>query len=345
MILFFQEYLRAATVNQLSKSRDTSIVLVSEMDEWRQQWQILYRKKINKTIANQYLRKFYHSMIGGAGFLGFRTKKLFLYYGILHIAVISGLHISLLYGTAVYSLTLPFRLLYALGPLSFPQLESITVVSHKLAMVIVISYGWLCGFSPPCQRAVIFIFLSQFFAIVVPLRVHILDRIKYALLLQLLLFPMSFFTFSNFLSWSITGIILSQNHRKGLLGILHIQLYIVIFTTLIFPSVSLIGFFANVLGTLLFTPLIITMFWGALGIAIGYDMETIVNYQEHIFNLLQFVREEFAPIEISFRSGRSSLLLSVLLLGIILLDLSRVLRYVPSRLYGGQGNAKDFNRR
>lgn len=314
------------------------MISVSSLEQKRLKWQAHYRDLINKRVDHQSLRLFYHSLVGGSQSLDYKTRTLFLYFGILHIAVISGLHITLLYTVIVKLLAIPWLIFYSVGWVSFPLVDKADVAHHKLALLLTLLYAWFCGFSPPCQRAFLFIFLSRYLATTVPIEISLLDRIKYGLLLQLIIFPRSFFSFSNFLSWSISIIIISQSYRSRWPGIFYVQLYISIFTALVFSTSSLAGFMANIFGALLFAPLIISMFMGTFGIFLGGSLDFVVPFQKKLFAYLEFVKDQSTPLFVSFHEGPISVFCSVLLLGIVLNDFYKVLQI------GGQDFVKGINR-
>lgn len=118
--------------------------------------------------------------------------------GLFHIVVISGLHITIVANSGRSLLHLLVRSLYVMRIIS-PSLW--LLLSKKILVIICIwligYYGCLVGFSAPSQRAVILFIVHQWSH-----HLSYLDKIRQAVFLQTLLFPIGYCSDSLLLSWS-----------------------------------------------------------------------------------------------------------------------------------------------
>ena len=118
--------------------------------------------------------------------------------GLFHIVVISGLHITIVANSGRSLLNLLVRSLYVVRIIN----PALWLLLSKKILVIICScligyYGCLVGFSAPAQRAVILFVIHQCLR-----QTPYIDRIRLAVFLQTLLFPIGFCSDSLLLSWA-----------------------------------------------------------------------------------------------------------------------------------------------
>jgi predicted membrane metal-binding protein len=120
--------------------------------------------------------------------------------GLYHVVVVSGFHMSFLGFLLQMILLSPLRILLAyklIGPISYNLLEITTVSSIA---IIIFHYAWLVGMGPASQRACLLYILTAISLIVYPF--SFLQKCLIALVTQVSIFPFSFLSVGNLMSWT-----------------------------------------------------------------------------------------------------------------------------------------------
>ena len=207
------------------------------------------------------VRSWVLSIILGVSFsLPKNITSAFKMLGLLHILVISGLHITILANCCLRIVGFVSRLFYAVRLFTPVEYQFIHKVCTLAVVVVVILYGCLIGFSSPAQRAVL-LFVVQYFC----RSFSFAQKVVCVFFLQMLLFPVGFFSDSMLLSWGAYFIVVHCYRKvastKNFLGkvgrlLLHGQLVIVVLIVCFFRELCLLSIPLNVL-LLPVTPLLL----------------------------------------------------------------------------------------
>lgn len=115
--------------------------------------------------------------------------------GLLHILVISGLHITIIASFCMSLTKAAIRAPYALRLITTVEHQRLQIIGGYAVLVLLLLYGCSIGFGAPAQRAVL-LFIVQFFW-----SARFWEKITVVFFLQSLLFPVGFFSDSMLLSW------------------------------------------------------------------------------------------------------------------------------------------------
>lgn len=172
-------------------------------------------------------------------------EDLYRQLGLLHVLVVSGSHFSVLTLIISQVLTGPWRLLYGFRVFSMAHWAPLRLLLESALIVAALIFLLMVGAQAPCQRA--FLVLAVAYAqrwIGFPSD----DLYRAVFCVQAFLFPSSFFSLSNALSWGATACILM---RGGVREAVKAELLIQTMSFAFFGSFSPLGAAVN----LLFAPL------------------------------------------------------------------------------------------
>ena len=203
--------------------------------------------------------------------------------GLLHVLVISGSHFIYLSRIFRFVIGLPARVLYTFRLLSFTHWFACDLTAQCLNAFLLGFYALVVGFPPPCQRAFILIVLQTG----APLFTGLWARPRLMLAAafwQALLFPLSFTSLSNILSWS-TAAVLVQFSRPNWLWFLPREMAMGIISLTYFGVLSPIGLLLNPLLEHVWGPLLLL---AAGGMVATSSQREWINYTLDIFH--EFLR-------------------------------------------------------
>lgn len=121
--------------------------------------------------------------------------------GLLHVLVVSGAHFSFIGGILQKFVEGPGRIAYALRLVPFAGWLGWVTLSRMVVTSLLTLFALVVGFNPPCQRAWLALVLGLWLPLVAaPLDSRQSDRMVFGL--QAFLFPGSFLSLSNALSWT-----------------------------------------------------------------------------------------------------------------------------------------------
>ncbi|MBQ50038.1 MAG: hypothetical protein CMP10_21850 [Zetaproteobacteria bacterium] len=135
--------------------------------------------------------------------------------GLIHLLVVSGLHIAMMSRFLESCFTWPNRLLYV-----FASIKADRWIRQDRSLVVMVSsilffYCYFVGFDPPCQRAFFFYIFRNLWK---EFDFRKSQSVLMTLTMQSLLFPLSFFSISNILTWiawiAISWIRLAQRSNE-----------------------------------------------------------------------------------------------------------------------------------
>ena len=240
--------------------------------------------------------------------------------GIYHILVISGLHIGVLFRFFQSVFYVPICLINSIIPIPHRALNQLFLTIGLLALALVLGFSWLVDFNPPCQRALLFLFWGSVFPKLALVKMPAKTMIQAAALSQLLLFPNSFASISNFISWAITLLLLSPSQYK-LKGLFH-QVWILAFTSVIFGQVSYFSLMINFACGRLFNFLISSLVVVLLCFLVGWNWfgNFILYLQEWIWSGLLLLNQSLPNLFFSGTSKTTVVCLSLVLVVILLGD-------------------------
>lgn len=184
-----------------------------------------------------------------------KLKEVFKKLGLIHLLVVSGLHVSFISWAILCLVFAPFQILYGLLILN-PRLWFVLKSCLRIvSSVCVFLYAVGIGFPASTQRAVL-LFVSDQLTQILGISLSVAKRLMCALALQAFLFPIDFLMVGSFLSWmTYLGIYGLVKGGESLYRILESQVALTLLVAGIIGQLSVIGIVANLLIVPL-TPLI-----------------------------------------------------------------------------------------
>ncbi|RZA26765.1 MAG: hypothetical protein EOP10_02560 [Proteobacteria bacterium] len=164
-------------------------------------------------------------------------KVLYRNLGFLHVLVISGSQFSLISDWLDRAISKPIQLLYASTVLDWKHFREFRLFVDILLQLTLLIYLLACGATPPCQRA----FLEHSQRIYQrwlgqpESRSSSFDVMR----VQLLIFPESFFSLSNFLSWGAITSLRALAKTRTLFAQLKTSACIQLLSLALFSRISL----------------------------------------------------------------------------------------------------------
>ncbi|MGE0171826.1 MAG: ComEC/Rec2 family competence protein [Oligoflexales bacterium] len=196
-----------------------------------------------------------------AQMMGFLTRAFFS-VGIIHLVVISGMHISMLINATNRIFGLILRVFYVFRIIGGTQFAGLAESFRFLAMGLVTIFLWDVGFAPSSQRAVIASCVTVFSSLMF-IRARWSRRASAALFVQTLIFPCGFIHPSNFLSWISYTVVyelvisgrFARTFRSKALAVLNAQLKLMFLSFAVTQNLTVISLVMNIVVVPLF-PLI-----------------------------------------------------------------------------------------
>lgn len=164
-------------------------------------------------------------------------KLLYRNLGFLHVLVVSGSQFTLLSKLVELVISKPLNLLYALTAIKWRVFRIFKYLFDFFLQIFLIIYLLASGSTAPCQRA----FLVAFTEVLGRWYFRPLFRFKTSHIfgLQMLLFPNSWFTLSNCLSWGAVLCLSLYNRKKTLVNQLRTSSAIQVLNLAFFGRVSI----------------------------------------------------------------------------------------------------------
>lgn len=168
------------------------------------------------------------AVFGSRSELSFQRQKDFRTVGLIHLLVVSGLHVGLFALFCRAMLLLPILPFYALTIISATRWRQIQYVSELISLPLVCSYVWLIDAPSAAQRAatfyVLWVLCKLFFGVRRPLA-----RCSVCLIAQTILFPIGFLNAGNMMSWIVTLLLVARlkdgdGWRADLLAVFDVRL-------------------------------------------------------------------------------------------------------------------------
>lgn len=169
------------------------------------------------------------------------VEELYRQLGLLHVLVVSGSHFSVLTLILSRIFIAPWRGLYSLHLFSMNQWVALRMILESALILAALVFLLMVGAQAPCQRAFLLLFVS-FCQRWTSARSD--DLYLKAFCLQATLFPSSFFSLSNLLSWGATACILIKTSKHD---IVKAEILIQTMSFAFFGSLSPLGGLINLL--------------------------------------------------------------------------------------------------
>ncbi|MFK7825507.1 MAG: ComEC/Rec2 family competence protein [Oligoflexales bacterium] len=151
-------------------------------------------------------------LLGKVGTISKDLQDALKFLGIYHIAIISGLHLSILSKLLNQALYMPINFLYSIRVLS-PTLHILSkLFSDLVFLFFLIIYAESLCFTQPIQRAIILFGMGLIHSLFWG-KSQQFSQIPYYLCCQALIFPLGFFSFSTFMSWGAYFVAVSPEHQ------------------------------------------------------------------------------------------------------------------------------------
>tara|TARA_A100001015_G_scaffold306925_1_gene401978 strand:- start:860 stop:1957 length:1098 start_codon:yes stop_codon:yes gene_type:complete len=182
--------------------------------------------------------------------------------GLLHLLVVSGLHIGFFAIAALFIFALPFRVLYAIGLLPAGAWVKTYCVCMIISIVAVVAFSFFIGFKPPAQRAALLAVVATLssFATTQNKAPAIFLR---AITLQAFIFPVNFMSLSNLLTWTVYSVIANVAKNKAhppIVNIMRTQALLLVVLAGTIGDVATIGLFCNLIFVKVFTAVFLSTF-------------------------------------------------------------------------------------
>ncbi|MCB9229447.1 MAG: ComEC/Rec2 family competence protein [Deltaproteobacteria bacterium] len=180
----------------------------------------------------------------------FRLVSVFREFGLIHLLVVSGLHISLIFKLVIRICLLPVHLLYAFRLLSPGRmLISLTFMRIALSTLIFI-FVLSTGANVSAQRAGIVCIISQL-ATLFWGQNSLKDKLSLCLLAQIFIWPLSFCSVATFVSWTCWALLILFNSRQStqteILRALQLQICLLLLAAAVWGNLSLSGLLLNLM--------------------------------------------------------------------------------------------------
>jgi len=186
---------------------------------------------------------------------GFETRifmKTMKNFGIIHLFIVSGLHIHILGEFFRRFFLFPIWILYLLSFISPSRWAVFSRYSYFVASLVVLFYAYLVGQNVSVQRASLFFLVYSFcFAMLGKFPMKI--RLQVVFFLQILFFPVGLLTKSTALSWLTMLFLINayQNHPSSFLRFLWksllLQLKLCLIVTVLTHNFTPIGIIMNII--------------------------------------------------------------------------------------------------
>ena len=144
----------------------------------------------------------YRSLLVPGDYYDYYSLKSFKDLGLIHLVVLSGLHIGLISGLIYLMLNAIPRSLYVLGVLPYPLFRNWEYCMIYIQFVAVAIFCFFVGFPISCQRAFCSFIVGRY-SYLVGIRMPVRRRIFSGIALHICLFPWSVLDQSFILSWAI----------------------------------------------------------------------------------------------------------------------------------------------
>lgn len=251
---------------------------------WLPGWRLSFQDFVVSKVSNfpGTFQEWIYCVLLGDRLQSAQTRDNFKVLGIYHLLIISGLHFVILLRFLSSVIIFPVRFCYALALISPPSYLGTRIAAKVVTGAISIGFGCLVGWPAPVQRA----FLTgaiNFLVIDFLASVSLGYRIILGIFLQTVLFPYSFMSSSNILSWLAYIELASFNRRRSIGHLLLGQLRLALLVGGCLGYVSLVGVLVNLVLVPLFPVILIGSFaalfvpdgWGhiiALSISQGFSL-------------------------------------------------------------------------
>ncbi len=224
-----------------------------------------------------------YSMIAGGEALH-ETQRLYKNLGQVHVLVVSGSQFLWLSQTLNFLFHSPLNLAYTLTFIRSKAFQSLRLLCDGLVFLLLLAYLIVCGVTPPCQRA----FLGKGQQLCGMWMFPPFLKVSWFQLfcLQMILFPNSWFTMSNVLSWGAVLCLLAYSDDKVL------SVSSIFYSSLAIQSLCLLWFNQLSVASLLFSailaPIWVLLLFSSLLIAIFphkifLTFATIIFSKTHLF--------------------------------------------------------------
>jgi ComEC/Rec2-related protein len=222
-------------------------------------------------------------LIGNFNQVPLFLSRAFFSVGLIHLVVISGMHITLIINCLSRSISLIVRFFYLLRWLGGARFVAMCEVAKVLGIAFVGYFLWNVGYAPSSQRAMLTSLISILASLLFT-RTRWTKRMSLALLLQTLLFPAGFLHGSNFLSWASYSIVCelallalrAKGWKQRLMAIMLAQIKLMFLALAVTGNISFISLVMNIVVVPLFP---IIFFLGLISlVAEGRDWWVLQNW-------------------------------------------------------------------
>ena len=193
------------------------------------------------------------AVFGSQKNLPMRYTTAFKKTGLIHLLVVSGLHVILIAGFIVWILRLPFQVFYAASILT-PKIWNFVLISTEvIAVFLIVAYVLLIDAPQAAQRSGVFFLVwvlgKNLFGINRPL-----VRFEACMVIQCVVFPIGFFSSGNIMSWAATLFLVAKysqidESQSGFSFLFdwRLQLKIMCLSSVVFSELSLLSLPANLI--------------------------------------------------------------------------------------------------
>jgi ComEC/Rec2-related protein len=214
------------------------------------------------------------------------TRQAFLVTGLLHLLVVSGLHVSLVALALTLVIAWPAQLLYARRWLSPNAWRHTQAGLRVVGALGALSYAALVGMNAASHRSALAFALMQLSSVFCG-HASLSTRLNVVLAVQMLVYPVGLFADAAAMSWFAYVVVIEASRPavgwwSRLRQVFWMQTRLVVGSGALFGTLPLLGLVANPLLVPLF-PLILACGLGAtLGVAVPFQLGAIRTYVEWV---------------------------------------------------------------
>ena len=262
--------------------------------------------------------------LGRRNFSSANFVEFYLFFGIVHLLVISGQHISLIASVCSVLMRLPLHLLYVFRKVRVDRWVYLDGAVTVFIGFFIIFYLSMIEFQTACQRAVIMYWTGRVWPLFAG-RDLIWRQMKVAFVMQSVLFPLDILSLSSMMSWGAYIIFVASVRNRDLCvplkyrlaGRLETQAMLSLFSWNLIGKISIFCFIGNIVLTPFFRLLLQSMI-----VIIVLDMLAgchvivmpLIGLENHIlqsmFDTVQTLGEQIFPewrIEVGSQLARTTL--------------------------------------
>lgn len=204
---------------------------------------------------------------------------------LIHLFVISGLHISVILVFCSVVVNILTNSLYSMRVITSFQRFQLRLFGSVFTSLLLLVYSVLVGGTISVQRA----FCSHLVSYLAWVAHHpqgVGYRVLYGVFFQILFFPLGFFSITNLISWTFYIYLVLHSKDQGLLSYVKIQAGMAMISLGYFGKISLLSFGVN----LIFIPVLPVIFVLILGSSL-FKTNWDDGFMQYLFEVILYLNQ------------------------------------------------------